>query len=104
MTFLEQLKTIVAQAHKIDIEPITEFDRQWNKATNLACKNAYKIVIEHTDNAYRLMPSALSEIYYRRVEKLLQDVYGDKLYTCGYSECGTRIVINVMVRLNKETA
>lgn len=102
--FLQRLKTIVAQAHKINIEPITEYDKQWNKSTNLTCKNAYKIAIEHTDNSYRIMPSALSAIYYKRITKLLQDVYGDKLYTCGYSECGTRIVINVMVRLNKEAA
>lgn len=103
MTFLEQLETIVSNQHKLNIESITEYDKQWNKSTNLTCKNAYKIVIEHTDNSYRLMPSALSAIYYKRVEKLLQDVYGDKLYTCGYSECGTRIAINVMVRVGKES-
>lgn len=97
-TLLQKLQALLDSRHSLTIKSINEYEKSWNKTTDIGVKRLYNIHIDHTDDSFRFWPSRISEKYYHAIEAFLKEHFGDKIYLCGYSEQGTHMKINVMVR------
>lgn len=97
-TLLEDLQKELHQGHTVDIEKISEHDKEWNKTTNLSCKHLFTIHIITDFHKWSMFPSDFAFEYSKKIDELLKNKYNGNLYCQGWREQGEDIHFDIMYR------